>query len=118
MGSLLALLTGVAPLLGELLKAHEQAAASGAQQDMEIIRGRIEAMKATYALAMTAAGQIIVLMFAAVVWVYFAKCVVWDNVLGYYTHGSTPAIRGEVAVWMGLVISFIFGHGFIGLLKR
>jgi hypothetical protein len=40
------------------------------------------------------------------VWlVYFAKCVIWDTVLGL---GTTPEIKGAVAVWCGLIVSFYF----------
>jgi hypothetical protein len=113
MGMLLSLLTGVGPLLGELLKAHEQAQASQDHQAMALIQARMEALKGAYGLAATAAGQIIVLAFAFPVWLYFSKVIIWDNVFGYYTNGTTPAIRGEVAVWMGLIISFIFGHGIV-----
>lgn len=41
-----------------------------------------------------------------VVLAFFAKCVVWDSVLGL---GTTPALRGDVSVWAGLVMSFFFG---------
>lgn len=41
------------------------------------------------------------------VWLaYFAKCVVWDTVLGL---GTTGPINGAVGVWCGLVVSFYFG---------
>lgn len=40
---------------------------------------------------------------------YFAKVVVWDNVLGDLTHGSTPAIHGDGATWLGLVFTFYLG---------
>jgi hypothetical protein len=118
MGSLLALLTGVGPILTELLKAHEAAQASADHQTMAIIASRVEALKGAYGLAQTAAGQIIVLAFAIPVWIYFSKVIVWDNVLGYYTGGTTPAIRGDVAVWMGLIITFIFGHGLVSRIYR
>ncbi len=39
---------------------------------------------------------------------YFFKVVVWDNVILGGT-GDTPAIHGDVATWMALVISFWFG---------
>jgi hypothetical protein len=37
---------------------------------------------------------------------FFAKCVVWDTILGL---GTTPALKGDVSVWAGLVMSFYFG---------
>lgn len=40
------------------------------------------------------------------VWlVYFAKCVIWDTVLGL---GTTPELKGAVGVWCGLIVSFYF----------
>jgi hypothetical protein len=113
MGALLGIITGVGPLLNGLLKAYEEARASQDHQAMAIIQGHVEALKGAYALAQTAAGQIIVLAFAAPVWLYFSKVIVWDNVFGYYTHGTTPAIHGAVAGWMALVMGFIFGHGIV-----
>lgn len=41
-----------------------------------------------------------------IVLVFFAKCVVWDTMLGL---GSTPALKGDVSIWAGLVMSFYFG---------
>ena len=37
---------------------------------------------------------------------FYAKCVVWDTILGL---GTTPALKGDVSVWAGLVMSFYFG---------
>jgi hypothetical protein len=41
-----------------------------------------------------------------IVLAFFAKCVVWDTILGL---GSTPALNGDVSIWAGLVMSFYFG---------
>ncbi len=41
-----------------------------------------------------------------IVLAFFAKCVVWDTILGL---GSTPALKGDVSIWAGLVMSFYFG---------
>jgi hypothetical protein len=41
-----------------------------------------------------------------IVLVFFAKCVVWDTILGL---GTTPALKGDVSIWAGLVMSFYFG---------
>lgn len=41
-----------------------------------------------------------------IVLVFFAKCVIWDTVLGL---GTTPALKGDVSMWAGLVMSFYFG---------
>jgi hypothetical protein len=34
------------------------------------------------------------------------KCVIWDTILDL---GTTPALKGDVSVWAGLVMSFYFG---------
>lgn len=40
------------------------------------------------------------------VWLtYFAKCVIWDTVLGL---GTTPELKGIVGIWCGLIVSFYF----------
>lgn len=41
-----------------------------------------------------------------IVLVFFAKCIIWDTVLGL---GTTPALKGDVSIWSGLVMSFYFG---------
>ncbi len=41
-----------------------------------------------------------------VVLIFFAKCVIWDTVLGL---GSTPSLKGDVSSWAALVMSFYFG---------
>lgn len=41
------------------------------------------------------------------VWlVYFAKCVVWDTVLGL---GVTGPIKGNIDVWCNMLVVFYFG---------
>ena len=37
--------------------------------------------------------------------VFYAKCVLWDTVLGL---GTTPALKGDVSMWAGLIMSFYF----------
>lgn len=41
-----------------------------------------------------------------IVLVFFAKCVVWDTVLGL---GTTPSLKGDVSIWAGMVMGFYFG---------
>lgn len=36
---------------------------------------------------------------------FYAKCVVWDTMFGL---GSTPALKGDVGGWAGLIMSFYF----------
>lgn len=118
MGSIVALLTGIGPILAQLLKAHEQAAASADHQAMAMIQARVDALKGAYALAQTAAGQIIVAAFAFPVWVYICKIIIWDKVLGFYTHGTTDPINGAVEIWVGMIMAFIFGHGLVSRIYR
>jgi hypothetical protein len=41
-----------------------------------------------------------------IVLIFFAKCVIWDTVLGL---GTTPSLKGDVSVWAGMVMGFYFG---------
>jgi hypothetical protein len=38
--------------------------------------------------------------------IYFAKCVVWDTVLGL---GVTAPLKGDVSTWAALIMSYHFG---------
>jgi hypothetical protein len=40
-----------------------------------------------------------------IVLVFFAKCVIWDTVLGF---GTTPSLKGDVSIWAGMVMGFYF----------
>lgn len=40
-----------------------------------------------------------------VVLIYFAKCVVWDTVLGL---GTTGPLKGNISAWAGMVMGFYF----------
>ena len=37
--------------------------------------------------------------------VFYSKCVIWDTVLGL---GTTPALKGDVSTWAGLIMGFYF----------
>lgn len=45
-------------------------------------------------------------LLAYIIVAYIGKVVVWDTMLGL---GSTPAIKGDVAAWMGMVMLFLVG---------
>ena len=45
-------------------------------------------------------------LFAYSLWFYFTKVYIYDAALGL---GTTDAVRGDVAMWGGLVIAFYFG---------
>lgn len=38
--------------------------------------------------------------------IFYAKCVVWDKVLGL---GTTPQLAGDVSTWAGMIMAFYFG---------
>jgi uncharacterized membrane protein len=38
--------------------------------------------------------------------VFYAKCVIWDKVLGF---GTTPQLAGDVSTWAGMIMGFYFG---------
>ncbi|WP_347952035.1 hypothetical protein [Bradyrhizobium sp. CER78] len=38
--------------------------------------------------------------------VFFAKCVIWDKVLGL---GTTPQLAGDISTWAGMIMGFYFG---------
>jgi hypothetical protein len=48
-------------------------------------------------------------LFGYTLWLYFAKCIVWDKVLGDLTGGSTDALTGAIDTWAGLIIVTYFG---------
>lgn len=37
--------------------------------------------------------------------VYYAKCLIWDKVLGL---GTTDSVGGPIAIWAGLIMSWYF----------
>lgn len=41
---------------------------------------------------------------------YYAKIIVWDNVLHDLTHGFTPALYGDIATFNKWIVGFLFLH--------
>lgn len=50
--------------------------------------------------------MVLISAFAAPVALYNGKVIVWDTMLGW---GTTPAIHGDVATYMNIVVTGIFG---------
>lgn len=48
-------------------------------------------------------------LFGYIMVTYFAKIIVWDKVLGFWTNGSTDAITGDAATWAGMIMAFYVG---------
>lgn len=67
---------------------------------------QIEARKEAVALSGNRLAALIQSMLGLIVVLYIGKVVVWDTMLGL---GSTPAIHGDVATWMNMIIGFFMG---------
>ena len=70
----------------------------------------------TSKLSIMAGNKVLVIMligFATPIMAYEWKIVIWDIVLGSWTHGTTDAIKGEVAAWATTIIGFLFGSSTI-----
>lgn len=119
MNWLLSLITGpvLNAITGPVLEAYKaRLAATNAQDKLAVdlavkeIDAEIESRKQAGAIIIAEQGRwytamvrpLIVLPFAVYIW----KVVIWDIVLGW---GSTPAIRGDVASLMMIVIGSYFG---------
>lgn len=113
MGWLLSLLTG--PLLGQLVGAYkakletgntsERIAADLAGRELAVQQAEIQAQNQLRIAEIghwSEPDHLASYIFVA----YLAKVVVWDVMLGL---GSTPAIRGDVGGWMGMIAMFLFG---------
>jgi hypothetical protein len=110
---LISLLTG--PLINGAIKAYQAKLAAGntseniaatlAARELVVQQREIE-VQAEYKRALIGhplePSNVAAYIFVA----YLAKVVVWDTMLGL---GSTPAIRGDVGAWMGMIAIFLFG---------
>jgi hypothetical protein len=101
------------PIITGLIDAYKLKLASVNQTDANALElakadllAQIEARKEATILAGNRGAGIIQNSFAVIILVFTAKVVIWDDMLGW---GETPAIHGEVATWMNLIISFYFG---------
>mgnify|MGYP001609528812 FL=1 len=119
MNWLLSLITGsvLNAITGPVLEAYKARLAATNTQDklavdlaVKEIDAEIESRKQAGAIIIAEQGRwytaivrpLIVLPFAVYIW----KVVIWDIVLGW---GSTPAIQGDVASLMMIVIGSYFG---------
>ncbi len=48
-------------------------------------------------------------LFGYIMVIYFAKAILWDKVLGYFTNGSTDPILGQLGQWAGWIMFFYVG---------
>lgn len=48
-------------------------------------------------------------LFGYIMVIYFFTIVVWDKVLGDWTHHSTDPLGGDSATWAGMIMAFYVG---------
>lgn len=48
-------------------------------------------------------------LFGYIMVTYFFTIVVWDKVLGDWTHHATPSIQGDGAMWAHMIMAFYVG---------
>lgn len=77
----------VATLQGAVAESHDRVAALGVIAGSRLL-------------------TLLIICFAAPIVAFETKVVVWDTMLGW---GETPAIHGQVAEWMNMIISWLFG---------
>lgn len=101
------------PVINGLIGAYKAKLDSVNTQDAHAIdlakadlMAQIEARKEATALAGNRFAALIQSLFGLIVVMYVGKVVIWDTMLGW---GSTPAIHGDVATWMSVIISFFMG---------
>jgi hypothetical protein len=84
-------------------------ARAGVTRDVAVaaISGAVtERVSVNNVIAGSKALQFLIIAFALPIVAFEWKVVMWDTMLGW---GSTPAVRGEVAVWMGTIVNWLFG---------
>jgi hypothetical protein len=111
--TLLGWITG--PLFGQVLEGYRaKLAADGAAdrlaadlglRDLELASREAE-LRSAERLALIGRWHEPANLLGYILVVYVAKVVLWDSVLGL---GETPAVRGAVGEWLGLVATFFVG---------
>lgn len=116
MGWLISLLSG--GLAKELRRAFE--AKQGASTEQERIAAEVHLAEVEAQTARALAGGRVItwiqVLWAGVFFIYDAKLVLWDKVLGM---GATDGLSAELAARQGLIMAFLFGpHAFRRALGR
>lgn len=86
-------------------KVRIEQARTGASRDVAISALASQAQQFS-AVSSSPILSWLVVVFAVPVAAFEWKVVIWDTMLGW---GSTPAIHGDVATWMGTIIGWLFG---------
>jgi hypothetical protein len=103
------------PFVGAAIKAYtakldagntaERIAADLAARELEVQRRETE-VQAEYKRALIGHWYEPANLAAYIFVGYLFNVVVWDTMLGL---GTTPAIKGDVGVWLGMIAMFLFG---------
>lgn len=111
MFAFLAALPGLGSVISGLItrvydaKVRLEMARTGAERDVAVAAIAAQSAQVS-AIASSPILSWLVVGFAIPVAAFEWKVVIWDTMLGL---GSTPAIHGDVAVWMGTIIGWLFG---------
>lgn len=110
---LLSLISG--PIIGGVIDGYKAKIAAGntseriaadlAQRELEVQKAESDARSALK-IAQIGHWYEPEKLFAYSLWIFFTKVFLWDAA---FHLGTTDAVRGDVAVWGGLVIGFYFG---------
>lgn len=110
---LMGLVTG--PIFGDILKGYqdklaagntsEQIAATLAARELAVQQVEIQAQTQLKIAEIGHPWEPEKLAFYIVL-AYFAKCIVWDKMLGL---GTTDTLGGDVKLWASMIMSFYFG---------
>lgn len=73
------------------------------QAHVDILRLSAELLKGKWMIRLQVA-------FGAPLAAYYAKCIVWDKMLGSITHGHTDPLDGFIAQYSTWIVGFLFLH--------
>lgn len=114
MWSFLASLIG-GPIVNGLIDAYKARLAAGnttdkmlaevAQRELEVQAREVEAQN-QLRIAQIGKWYEPEHLFGYTLWLYFAKCIIWDKV---FALGSTDPLTGAIDGWAGLIIMTYFG---------
>jgi hypothetical protein len=103
------------PFITAALKAYQAKLATETNKDTLQARLAAQAMEADVKLeqlrveqriAQTGTWYAVENVFGYVTLFYYSKVLIWDAALHM---GTTDAVRGDVGIWAGLVITYFFG---------
>lgn len=85
------------------------------QVDIQLIQAHLALAQSQNEVRKTTAVQVLILLFGLPLAFYYGKILVWDAALHL---GYTDAVKGEVAVWNKMVVTFLFGASALQAWRR